>query len=152
MTSWEKFKRLSWAEFWILFASFFLLPLTNFLLKLMGYIRLHQFIEWSAPIRKKQSLTKETMLQAKSIARMVAIAASHGLYRATCLRKSLLVLWFLRRQNINGVICFGVRLVNGILEAHAWVEWQDTVINDEADVREHFVILEKGLPDTQVGL
>jgi hypothetical protein len=155
MASWKKLKQLSPTELRMLVSAFFLLPLINLLLGVLGYSHLHRILEKLAPLRERQpqlSITDDALLKAKSAARMVAIAANNGVYRATCLRKSLLVFWFLRRQGIAGMIRFGVRLVQGDLEAHAWVEWQDIVINDEADVRQRYAPLENGIPQTQAGL
>jgi hypothetical protein len=83
---------------------------------------------------------------------MVSIAAQHGLYRATCLRKSLLVWWLLRKDGIQSNICFGVRIIDSTLEAHAWVEWGGMVINDAVNVREHYQSLLDALPATGQGL
>jgi hypothetical protein len=155
MTSWKKLKQLPLAELRMLVSAVFLLPLINLLLGVLGYSRLHRILEKLAPLRESQPqpfITNEALLKAKSAARMVAIAANYGVYRATCLRKSLLVFWLLRRQGIAGMIRFGVRLDQGNLEAHAWVEWQDIVINDEADVRQRYAPLENGIPQTQAGL
>lgn len=152
MTSWGKLRRLAPAEIGILASAFFLLPLINILLRALGYSCLHRLIEKLTPIHHKCPITAESMATAKSVARMTAVAANRGLYRATCLRKSLLVLWFLRWRGIAGTIRFGVRLECGVLKAHAWIEWQGEVINDEADVRERYVPLENGFPQTQAGL
>jgi hypothetical protein len=155
MASWKKLKQLSPAELRMLVSAIFLLPLINLLLSVLGYSRLLHVLEKLTPLNESQpqySTTEEALCKAKSAARMVVIAASYGIYRATCLRKSLLVFWFLRRQGVAGAICFGVRLNQGNLEAHAWVEWQDIVINDEADVRQRYAPLKNGIPQTQAGL
>ena len=54
-------------------------------------------------------MTREALAQARSAARMTTIAANRGPYRATCLRRSLLLLWLLRRRGITASIRFGVR-------------------------------------------
>lgn len=152
MTNWEKLKHLSSFQLGVLVSALFLLPAINLLLRVLGYVRLLRLIEKLTPIRQGQPMPADSMAQAKSVAHMVAIAANRGIYHGTCLRRSLLVLYFLRRLGVPGVIQFGVRLVDGTLEAHAWVEWQGVIINDEADVRERFSLLENGIPNTQAGL
>jgi hypothetical protein len=152
MTRWEKLRQLTRAEFLTLLSAFLLLPLIHLLLGMLGYARLLRLIQTLTPIREKTSMTAPAMHGAKSMARMVAIAAGRGLYRATCLRKSLLVLYLLRRMGVPAQLRFGVRLENARLEAHAWVEWQGEVVNDAADVRQRYVPLESGFPQTQAGL
>jgi hypothetical protein len=152
MTKWGKLRYLSFIDLGMILSSLIWLPLIDLLLKLFGYRRVLHFIENATPVHIEPSISVEVRRQAKSIARMVAIAARHGFHRATCLRKSLLVLWFLRRHGMVGQIWFGVRLVNGTWEAHAWVEWKGIIINDEADVRERFKPLENGFPDITAGL
>ena len=129
-----------------------MLPLINVLLGVLGYVRLLRLIETLTPFQKEAPLNADTLQTAKAQARMVVIAATYGFYRATCLRKSLLVLYLLRQRGIPGQLHFGARIVNAQLEAHAWVEWQDEVINDAADVRQRYAPLEGGIPKIQVGL
>lgn len=94
----------------------------------------------------------EILPLAREAARIVSIAAGHGVYRATCLRKSMLVWWFLRREGIQSRICFGVRMTDRLLEAHAWVEWDGIVLNDSIHVSQGYKALRDGLPATTVGL
>jgi hypothetical protein len=152
MAYWERFKQLTFTEMRLILSAFFLLPFLNFLLRVIGYTRLYHLIESLTPIAEELPMTSRSLQISKSIAHAVNIGANHGVYRATCLRRSLLVFWYLRSFNMACKIRFGVRLVNGDLEAHAWVEWQDIVINDERDVIERFSVLENGLPKTQLGL
>ena len=67
---------------------------------------------------------------ANRIARLVAIAAYHGPYRATCLRQSLALWWLLRRRGIPAELRIGVRKDDGELQAHAWVEHDGQALND----------------------
>jgi hypothetical protein len=69
---------------------------------------------------------------AERIARLVAIAAHRGPYRATCLRQSLSLCWLLLRRGIPAEIRIGVRKEGGELQAHAWVEYPGSTLGQEA--------------------
>ena len=66
------------------------------------------------------------------------LAASHGLYRGNCLSRSLLLRSLLSREGIDGDLLIGVRSASSRIEAHAWVEYQGVVLNDQPNVRERY--------------
>lgn len=68
----------------------------------------------------------------------VAIACRHGFGRASCLTGSLVLQWLLRRQGVSSELRIGVRLVDGRLHAHAWVELDGRPLNDTAQSIAHF--------------
>lgn len=154
MSSLNKFVQLSPGNRRLLFQALLLLPIIHIALFFLGYSRLRGIMEKLIPLKRiaTQETETEVLHQAWDIARIVAIAAQRGLYRATCLRRSLLVWWFLRKENISSEICFGVRMVNQMLEAHAWVECDGIVINDAASVHENFQALRDVFPSTNSGL
>ena len=79
--------------------------------------------------------------QARQASRAVAIAARYGPYRANCLKRSLVLLRVLRRR---GVICelkLGAHLEGGDLSAHAWVQHDGIVLNDDQDIGDRFAML-----------
>lgn len=149
-----KLKALSRKERGLLLQSALLLPAIHAALILFGYARLQRVLEALTPLRPDQRhlSTTEILADARVISRIVSIAAAHGLYRATCLRKSMLVWWFLRREGIQSNICFGVRMNGGLLEAHAWLESNGIVLNDSIDVSGQYKALRDGLPATSLGL
>lgn len=120
----------------------------------MGYSRLQGAMKKLTPLKTIERKVPEslTLQRAQRIARIVSIASEHGLYKAGCLRKSLLIWWLLRRGGVLSEICFGVRVCNQKLEAHAWVEYHEMVVNDSVNVRERYQILQNALPSTKVGL
>jgi hypothetical protein len=67
--------------------------------------------------------------------RMVAAAVDAGLGLVpmvkTCLRRSLTLSRELSRVGVSCTIHVGVRLVAGTVEAHAWVQVGETVVNDD---------------------
>lgn len=110
-----------------------LLPLIGASLRLLGFKGSRDLLAWlSRPSRWQspahpQATTVET---AHRIARLVGIAAYHGPYRATCLRRSLALWWLLRRRGIPADLRIGVRKDGGELQAHAWVEHNGQALND----------------------
>ena len=137
-----------------LFQSVLLLPVIHFALLLLGYFRLRGAMEKLISLKPIDTPVSETEIlgRAREIARIVSIAAQHGLYKATCLRRSLLVWWFLRREDIQSEVCFGVRMIDHQLEAHAWVEYRGVVVNDSVDVHKYYQTLNDVFPPTKLGL
>lgn len=128
----EKLLALTPSERWLLVWLMLLLPATGAALRLIGFKRTRDLLSRLAPSRNAQ-LSADCMAegeQAQRIARLVAIAANHGLYRATCLRQSLALWWLLRRRGIPAELHIGVRKQQGELQAHAWVEHRYVVLND----------------------
>jgi hypothetical protein len=146
--------RLSPHERKLLFQAVLLLPLIHLALSLLGYYRLHRALEKLIPLKTIDTPVTEveTLQRARGMARIVSIAARHSFYKATCLRRSVLLWWFLRKDDIQCEICFGVQIFKRELEAHAWVECNGVVVNDLANVYEQFYPLKGALPPTQLGL
>jgi hypothetical protein len=154
MTSLNKLGQFSSHDRRLLFQAVLLLPIIHFALSFLGYYRLQRLMDKLFPLKLSNTPRPETEIlhQAREIARIVSIAAQHGFFRASCLRKSLLVWWFLRRQGVQSNICFGVQMIDHQLEAHAWVEYKDNIINDSASFIKNYQALRDILPPTNSGL
>jgi hypothetical protein len=150
----KKLWRLSHLERGLLLQAILLLPLFHLALRLLGYARLRGALASMTPIcaGSRPLSSTQRVRRVKQITRIVTIASQRGLYKATCLRRSLLTWWLLRGEGIASDICLGVRTPGGILEAHAWVEYEGIVLNDRPDVRQKFQVLQDTLPSTSVGL
>jgi len=72
--------------------------------------------------------------QVQALSRLVNVAAHRTLGPRSCLTRSLLLGWLLRRRGIPATLRIGVRLVGGSLEAHAWVEYEGQPVNERPDV------------------
>jgi hypothetical protein len=89
--------------------------------------------------------------EARRLAWVVDGTARRGLWKANCLQRSLVLWWFLLRRGIGSEIRIGVRRRPGAapgareLDFHAWVECQGLVLNDRADIREHFATFERAI-------
>jgi hypothetical protein len=62
----------------------------------------------------------------------------------TCLRRSMTLMRELNRLHLAANLHIGVRSVSGNVEAHAWVQVGDVVVNDEPDVVTSYVELASG--------
>jgi hypothetical protein len=71
-------------------------------------------------------------------ARLVGIAAAHGLYRARCLEKSLVLRWILCRHGVDARIVLGARKEDDEMQAHAWVEVDGVSLDEENDIHRLF--------------
>ncbi len=78
-----------------------------------------------------------------NVARLVRIAAEHGLYRARCLERSLVLRWILCRQGVDARIIFGARKAETEMQAHAWVEVDGVSLDEENDIHRQFSPFEK---------
>lgn len=75
-----------------------------------------------------------------------AVDAGFGLLpvEATCLRRSVTLVRELNRLGLAAAVHVGVRNVDGKVEAHAWVQSGDLVLNDERDVTDTYIELAGG--------
>jgi len=89
---------------------------------------------WPRPARfVPRSSGRPASERARVIARVAGIAAARGPVRATCLRRSLLIWWLLRREGIESALRIGVRHEAGTLQAHAWVEHEGVPFGEMND-------------------
>jgi hypothetical protein len=108
-------------------------------LPVFGFRRLHGALARSSRRRELLFTTPGSAgARAKTAAKLVAIAAGRGPVRATCLRRSLVLWWLLRRDGIETVLRVGVNRDSGSLEAHAWVEFQGRPLGDDDDIATRF--------------
>ena len=79
-----------------------------------------------------------TLPEVQALGELVNIAARHTLGSRTCLARSLLLGWLLHRRGVVSKLRIGVRLTQGMLDAHAWVECEGVPVNDSPDVNAQF--------------
>jgi len=110
----------------VLLASLALLPLFWLGLRLAGLQRFQARLDRS-PIAPRAPLSQP---EAAALGVAVNRAANHVLGLATCLTRSLLLRWLLRRYGTTSDLRIGVRFEQGKLAAHAWVEKDGIPLND----------------------
>jgi hypothetical protein len=136
-----KLRALSWPERRLLCGSMLLLPLFWVGLRVFGLPRLRGWLD--GPVRiERPSLGRDDI---KVMGTLVNIAGAHAPWPSTCLTRSLLLGWLLRRRGVRSELRIGVRLDEGRLEAHAWVEYEGRPINDADDVAARFAPFDEAL-------
>jgi hypothetical protein len=85
------------------------------------------------------SLPEPLRRWAERTARLVAAAGRLGLWRGSCLERSLVLCCLLSRRGLPAELRIGVRVEAGRLAAHAWVEAGGLVVNDHQGERRCFV-------------
>jgi hypothetical protein len=137
----SKFLALTGAEKRMFLSAVMLLPLFWFGLRVFGFARFRAWTERSPLGVKKPPSFNEL----PAIGALVNSAAHHALGPANCLTRSLYLCWLLRRRGIASELRIGVQLVQGKLDAHAWVEYQGVPINDAQDVAQRFAAFNEPL-------
>ncbi|GAC1315200.1 MAG: hypothetical protein NVSMB2_06160 [Chloroflexota bacterium] len=88
--------------------------------------------------------THRQLERAQGYARWVDVASRHHVVRAQCLHRSLALALWLSRDDIENVVRIGVRKKGSELQAHAWVEVDGHVVNDEPAAIATFAVLNSG--------
>ncbi len=126
----------------VLLIALLLLPITAIALQIKGFRWTQAFYNKCSPNNISRNSVSSQLLEARSTARMVTIAANHGPYRANCLKKSLVTWWWLTKKGIQSELKIGVNKEAGDFNAHAWIEFQGVVVNDRAEINEQFSIFD----------
>ena len=72
------------------------------------------------------------------LGRLIEMASRVSPLPTTCLTKSVLMCWMLRRRGIAHELVIGVRQGEAGLQAHAWVECKGSPVNDHGDIAAQF--------------
>jgi hypothetical protein len=138
----SKLKDLSATEWQVLLTSTLLLPSIALALRLKGYKWTRNFLHKRIPKQgnsPNDAPSPADQLQtARSVARMVSVAAGHGPYRANCLKRSLATWWLLQRRGIAAELNIGVNTDAGDFNAHAWVEYMDCTLVESDEVKQRY--------------
>lgn len=124
------YRGLSAREQKTLMVSLVLLPLFWLGLRLAGLQRFQAWLDRS-PIAPRAPLTQT---EAAVLGVAVNRAANHVFGPTTCLTRSLLLRWLLRRHGTPSDLRIGVRFEEGVLAAHAWVELDGIPVNDRPEL------------------
>jgi transglutaminase superfamily protein len=134
-----KLRALTTAERRLLIVACAATPLVAGGLSVFGFRRWHAVLSrWPRPRAARFPTERAASARAASVSRVVGIAAGHGPFPASCLRRSLLLWWLLRRDGIETILRVGVNRESGTLHAHAWVEYLGRPLNDADDIALRF--------------
>lgn len=128
------------------------LPLAAFVLDRWGLQRVQKRLARRAQTHVALTGADARSLdEARRLAWVVDGTARRGPWKANCLQRSLVLWWFLLRRGMSSEIRIGVRRRPGAtsgsrqLDFHAWVEWEEVVLNDRDDVREVFATFDRAI-------
>lgn len=114
------------------------LAATRIGLRFAGLRRSRSVLLWLTP-RKTWTASEEAKIAvAQKIARIQDSVSRHLIWRASCLEQSLVLWWQLRRRGIAAEMRIGARKQAGRLEAHAWIELGNVVLDDFGEAHVHF--------------
>jgi Transglutaminase-like superfamily len=130
----KKILQLSPSQSWVLMQAVIGLPLVR-LARHFNSVARYQAVQSN---RQSTLPSNTALIKAEEIARLVRVAAQHGICRATCLEQSVLLRRLLARRGIDGQIIFGTRKAEGETQAHAWVEVQGVPLDGGDQVHAHF--------------
>ena len=116
-----------------------LVPVTALALRTIGFRRWTSFLQRFAPQKNPNAAPGAFLELARGTARMVAAAANEVIVHGKCLEQSIVLWWLLLRQRAPAELRIGVRQSGTGLEAHAWVEVQGNIVNDNEDVLNEYV-------------
>lgn len=109
-------------------------------------LRLFGFPRWQKVLyqfsNKSQSPNPLPMEETRRLAGLATATAHRFFLPTNCLEQSLVIWFLLRRRGGAPVLRFGGRKAGDQFEAHAWVESEGVVLNDEGSVRQDFVPFE----------
>ena len=81
----KQLEELTFTEWRVLLSAILLLPMVALVLKSIGFKKTQSFLSNHLPKKPNKSISEDKQLEeARSIARMVSIAANHGFYSANC--------------------------------------------------------------------
>ena len=138
----QSFRSLPASEQRCYLSALLLLPLVDVGLRLFSWQRCHL---WAERWAKRSQAAGRSFPPPRRIAWLVEHAARDCPWPATCLRRSLLLWTFLVRSGAPSELRLGFRNPGGQFEAHAWVEWNGTPLNDAPDVRSRYSVPERAL-------
>jgi len=113
------------------------------LLVMRGFRRTVDFLRRTSPEGEPASGAGAPVPGSVTVmASAVTTIAATPVLRSRCLARSLTLWWLARRHGHDLELIMGVTPpAAGVLQAHAWVEYGGTPLNDTADVRERYSAL-----------
>jgi hypothetical protein len=137
--AWLRWRQLTVRERFTLLEAMALMPAAEILLRSFRYHALLSFLERATPLGTRRA--GMSMARSRKMGELANIAAWRGAYKVTCLRRSLVLWWMLRRRGVDSQIRIGVRMENDEFASHAWVERGGIVLNDAQNISSWYTVL-----------
>ncbi len=119
-----------------------LIPAIRLALLVMSFHQVHAFLKALLPaFSPRGERTDPPSGRIAQAAQTVDLASRHTVVGNTCLHRSMALWWLLGRRGVDSHLRFGVRKDGAHLNAHAWVEYQGRVVNDQPTVGTEYVPL-----------
>ena len=137
MSSLSKLRSLELADYYVLLWAMIMLPVVGVRLKSQGFKKTFSWAK--SPPANHASSSIDAKARAIHLGKLINFVAIYGFYRANCLCRSLVLLKRMQLEGLTGELQIGVpkdRTAQSlsILDAHAWVEYEGSVVNDQADL------------------
>lgn len=132
-------RQLPWRHRLLLLQAAALLTALRVLLRSVGLRRVHAGLSRSArPAALAGRRAWSSPREVQTAVHLVAMAARRLPASTTCLHRSLALWWLLRRRGVDCQLRLGARRQDEQFDAHAWVECDGVVVNDDPHkVREY---------------
>ncbi|HEX4784359.1 MAG TPA: lasso peptide biosynthesis B2 protein [Candidatus Sulfotelmatobacter sp.] len=138
----QQFLRLSSKQRWLVLQATVILPVTYAGLELFGFQNLLTLMQRFTPgpgrVRSPEELQADSTL-------FTAVVRRFPL-PMRCLGRSVALCWLLRLRRVNATVHIGVRKNQHDLDAHAWVQCGDFVINEAEDVAQRYARIVPNYP------
>ncbi len=141
--AWSKFWRLPRPERRVLLTAIILLPVTRIGLRAFGLRKTQSWLMRGPALVDKPY----SNVGAGRAAELVDIASRRAFFESTCLARSLVLGRILRGLGVANALRIGVRVTEGALNAHAWIECAGVPLNDLADIGESFAPFGEIIPN-----
>lgn len=133
----SKLRSLGLVDYYVLLWASVMLPVVGSRLKSQGF---KKTCSWAkGPPTNHPSTSIDATARAVQLGKLINFVAINRFYRANCLCRSLVLLKRMQREGLPGELKIGVPKNRkarppSVLDAHAWVEYRGSVVNDHVDV------------------
>jgi Transglutaminase-like superfamily len=110
-------------------------------LRFRGFKKTQASLQKKLP-RESQCRNRNAAETVQTVCRLVKAGGHYGIVHPNCLEESLVLWYFLQRENVTAALRIGVRKSRGEFEAHAWVEYQGAALNQGAWTHPHYAAFE----------
>ena len=120
-----------------------LIPLVEVCLRCVGLKRTQRALMSLASTLNRRHKKPLSSACAQQLACALDHANHHySIYQATCLTRSLALLFLLARRGAAADVCLGVRTFTGRFEAHAWIEYNGIALNEAVPPRDIYTVFD----------